>query len=566
LRVNRRIQKSCGIEPLERRLLMVRRGFHIGSAHAMPELTAFVSTKHALRTEHVRDRPYASFAFKSETPSTIEVVNEEPMRHGEVDALFAEPPQNASSEPIGEIDPSDEINDPQLPETVVPESQVPESQVPESQVPESQVPESQEPESQEPEIAEPEAQQPEIAEPKAQDNTDKLVTELESVTETLPVLPIETESPLPIPEPKIATEGEVDAPYRIMLLGDSITSGIPAHLAESRNIEPTTSYRPYLWRTIANERPDLSINFVGASRYNTASSATSWQDLPEESRYHASFPGYGASTFLIEEDEDPETPSSKVSGWADASTDVALILLGVNDLISRHSIDTGPKSLKSSLQQIVQTLRKNNPSVEILLGTIPEMSETLFFVESVSAANTMIEQLVEPAENWLGSTAESPIHIVDHFNGVSEQSIYDAETHSTDGIHPNTTGDKLLAGNWWSKLADVLPPEPGRVSIRTAQLSIKEGETTEFIITRDGDFERELTVSLRTGGNADPSDFVVSLKEVVFEPGAREVRVELTATVDDNTLTEFDEFVSLWPAEGADYIVGSGSSVLIRQV
>ena len=70
--------------------------------------------------------------------------------------------------------------------------------------------------------------------------------------------------------------------------------------------------------------------------------------------------------------------------------------------------------------------------------------------------NEMIVGIPEPTETWPGSTAQSTIHIVDHYNGIEGVTQYDASIHTTDGLHPNLLGDEILAANWWGTLEGVL--------------------------------------------------------------------------------------------------------------
>ena len=244
----------------------------------------------------------------------------------------------------------------------------------------------------------------------------------------------------------------IDPEVAITIIGDSITAGITAEDAAPLGIPPRASYRPVLWQHIEDRFDGESVGFVGPSDYNT-------DGLAAESRPHTSYRGYGALNYLPNEtmarSTDPHgivsvIPHYSANGWATFAPDVAIILLGANDLISNRRV-AGPKSIESSLQGMITALRTENDGVQILLGTMPENRHV-----EVVELNAMISDLVEPTEEWSGSTAQSKIHIVDHYHGTNGIAEFDRDVHTVDGLHPTPEGDEILAANWWSTLEPVI--------------------------------------------------------------------------------------------------------------
>lgn len=254
-----------------------------------------------------------------------------------------------------------------------------------------------------------------------------------------------------VAEPEVIEPEFTPPNIGITIIGDSVSAGMTLLDASGDEALSRQSYRPLIWEYIASTFPDEGIGFVGPSDYNS-------EGLPPEAQRHAAYRGYGALNYHVNEharSTDPHGPVStapqiSARGWATFDSDIALVLIGVNDLNSNRFI-SGPDSIEQSIQEIIIALRAENSDVEILLGTMPESRG-----RDVMPLNEMIVGIPEPTETWPGSTAASTIHIVDHYSGTEGVAQYDASIHTTDGLHPNGLGDEILAANWWATLEGVL--------------------------------------------------------------------------------------------------------------
>ena len=245
--------------------------------------------------------------------------------------------------------------------------------------------------------------------------------------------------------------------FSITTIGDSISSGLSPADADRLGVEPRAGYRAPLWNMAQDQfAASADIDFVGASTYNPT-------ELPEDGMQHSTYRGFTTYSFFpfdsnpnIGSDPEgiPNENTLNADGWATFDVDAALVLLGINDVFEGRLIE----SIEDGLRDIINELRNDNAGINILLGTLTPVDETRANFDMVPAVNEMIFGMTEPDEldGWVGSTANSPIHIVDHYNGQGDQPAFDLETHSVDGAHPNDAGDQLLANNWWSVLEPII--------------------------------------------------------------------------------------------------------------
>lgn len=263
---------------------------------------------------------------------------------------------------------------------------------------------------------------------------------------------------LPVDDVSIADEYPA---VIVTAIGDSITAGISVENAEFKGKTPRPSYRAPLWDLIQSDVAVPRVEFAGTTQYNSI-------DIAAGGKAHSSYRGFATYSFLpfdghdrvgSEPHADPDPAVVNADGWATFDADVAMILLGVNDVIQGRTVEytlNYKNSVEGSLKEMIGALRVDNPDVQVLLGTIPAVNASLPFASEVLVLNDMIRDAVNPDVDWVGSTFDSPIHIVDHFNGVKDLPLYEVALHSADGVHPNEEGDVLLAANWWSVLRPIL--------------------------------------------------------------------------------------------------------------
>lgn len=117
--------------------------------------------------------------------------------------------------------------------------------------------------------------------------------------------------------------------------------------------------------------------------------------------------------------------------------DVFLLELGANDgLRGIH-----PNETKNNLQTIIDIVREKNPDTKIILAGMqmpPNLGE-----EYTEAFKNIFPELAK------SNGIELVPFLLENVAGI-------AELNQSDGIHPTTEGQKILAENVWSVLKDVL--------------------------------------------------------------------------------------------------------------
>jgi lysophospholipase L1-like esterase len=197
------------------------------------------------------------------------------------------------------------------------------------------------------------------------------------------------------------------AALRIMPLGDSITEGRVG----------SATYRYWLEKDL--ERAHQSVDFVG-SQHGVHGGRPRFDDFDQDHEGH-----WGWTTGQVLE---------RIDEWAAAAhPDVVLLHLGTNDLVARPAI------IPTNLAAIIQSLRKANPHVTVLVARlIPAVGVP---APSLERVNDSIEHMA--AER---SSAESSVVVVRQDDG------FDARTDTYDGIHPNESGERKMAKRWLDAL------------------------------------------------------------------------------------------------------------------
>lgn len=202
-------------------------------------------------------------------------------------------------------------------------------------------------------------------------------------------------------------------PVRVMPLGDSIT--------ESSAGLPT--YRFYLWqRALAG---GYRIDFVWSQRGTVNGSPLS----PDFDQDHEGHSGWRADQIR-----------DHIDRWAAAaSPHIVLLHLGHNDLCQERSA----AGTVDDIASIVDTLRTVNPTVAILVAQV--IGSRLPCHAQIPAFNAQLARMVAAK-----TTPVSPLRLVDQYTG------FDPVTMTTDGVHPNATGESRMADRWYAQLAPLL--------------------------------------------------------------------------------------------------------------
>jgi len=200
------------------------------------------------------------------------------------------------------------------------------------------------------------------------------------------------------------------ATVKIMPLGDSITES-----SKDQN-----SYRFYLWHSLIDK--GYHPNFVG-SQEGVGHGLPANPDFDMDHEGHS---GWRADEIL-----------NHIQGWATStSPDVVLLHIGTNDICQEQSVG----STVADIGGIIDVLRTVNPRIRVLLAQLIDSSEC-----PPAALNAKLPGLVADKNR-----AESPIGIVDHYSG------FDPATMTSDGTHPNASGDSHMADRWFEKLVPML--------------------------------------------------------------------------------------------------------------
>lgn len=188
---------------------------------------------------------------------------------------------------------------------------------------------------------------------------------------------------------------------RVMPLGDSITDGynVPG------------GYRINLWAAL-EERGDR-IEFVGNQENGPP-------ELPD--RNHQ-----GHSGWRIDE------LHRRVGDWLEtAEPDVILLLIGTNDIVQGHSLDTAPARLNA----LIDELFRHRPQAQIFVGSIPPIDEVNLNAR-VEAYNQAIAQNIQARQSQ-----GDRLTFVDLYSGLTPEDL-------ADGIHPNRQGHDKIAQMWY---------------------------------------------------------------------------------------------------------------------
>lgn len=237
------------------------------------------------------------------------------------------------------------------------------------------------------------------------------------------------------PRTTIAAQNE-DGPLRILPLGDSITSSDEDHL----------SYRYNLWIKLTDSGIDF--DFVGSLDSNVRGNPA-WPDHDGRAfdRDHEGHWGWGVDQIL---GGVPHKPNDKLSEWLKGYTpDIVLLHMGTNDA-DRHQTTS---STVYELKQVIRLLQADNPNVTVLLAKLIPMSDVKVNAR-IDELNSRIDDIAAEM-----TTAASPVIVVDQNSG------FDADADTYDGVHPNESGEEKMASRWFEALQGVMKQSsaaPGR--------------------------------------------------------------------------------------------------------
>lgn len=198
-------------------------------------------------------------------------------------------------------------------------------------------------------------------------------------------------------------------PYKIMLLGDSITQGDKRH----------RSYRYFLWKKLIDA--GVNADFVGSMKDNF-NGTPEWPDYRGKKfdQDHEGHWGWRTDEVLAE-----------IDSWLQGNLpDIALVHLGSNDMFYKNTIDSTVEELK----ELVARLRIAQPDIVIFLAQVLPADRQK---SELNHLNEQIRLLETELQN-----DRSPLIVVDQDGGFS----VDKDTY--DGIHPDASGEEKMANKW----------------------------------------------------------------------------------------------------------------------
>jgi lysophospholipase L1-like esterase len=223
-------------------------------------------------------------------------------------------------------------------------------------------------------------------------------------------------------------------PVRIMPVGDSITEGFDGN----------ATYRYFLWHQLV--AAGRSVDFVG-SRTGVSTGTPLFADFDQDSDGHA---GFRADQIL---DGKLDRPThGRLSQWVAAyRPDIVIVHIGTNDIRQCESV----ASTVAELERIVATVRAARPSAAVLLARIIPAAPDATRTCAAQVAQRIVDLNAQVATLALRlSTAASPVVAVDQHTG------FDVAADTTDGVHPNESGEVKVANRWSAALAPLLGPRP----------------------------------------------------------------------------------------------------------
>ncbi|MBD2102616.1 GDSL-type esterase/lipase family protein [Leptolyngbya sp. FACHB-261] len=191
-------------------------------------------------------------------------------------------------------------------------------------------------------------------------------------------------------------------PLKIMPLGDSNTRGKDADIA---------GYRDDLWNLLLGD--GFSLDFVGSQSRGPVNT-----DPDHE--------GHGGWTI--------GEITGSVNGWLNTyQPNVALLMIGTNDVLQDLNLGNAPNRLSNLIDQITNRL----PGVQLLVSSIPPIARSAQDQQQVQAFNATIPGIVQTKVDQ-----NKKVTFVDIFPSLSSSDFLE------DAIHFNENGYNKIANTW----------------------------------------------------------------------------------------------------------------------
>ncbi len=281
----------------------------------------------------------------------------------------------------------------------------------------------------------------------------------------------------------------------LLCLGDSITTCMDE--PESLPLGGGNTYRYFLWKQFIDA--GWTADFIG-----------SLTDLPGcispdylGNVFDNDHEGHGGWTTGHILNGNPQDPGAgQLSNWlATYTPDVVLLHLGTNDIDDQLGV---PGAI-TNLGLIIDQLQADNPNVDIYIAQIIPMDNPGVGLEiDVQNLNSQIPGLAASK-----TTANSTVTAVDQNTG------FDFNADTFDGLHPNQSGAIKMANKWAAALGvggggscggDNDPPTPNPATFATAPNAVSDTQI-DMVATTASDPSGPVEYNFgETSGNAGGTD------------------------------------------------------------
>jgi lysophospholipase L1-like esterase len=144
------------------------------------------------------------------------------------------------------------------------------------------------------------------------------------------------------------------------------------------------------------------------------------------------------------------------SRLATVRPDVILVMLGTNDVNNNLDLANAPGRLKTLIDTIYAQPGVGDPTV-FLASIAPNRTSGATDIARTAAFNAALPGVVQQLR-----AADKDVHFVDQFTDL--EANY-ATAMTSDNLHPNAYGNRLIARNWFDAIDAVAVPEPAAMAL-----------------------------------------------------------------------------------------------------
>jgi acyl-CoA thioesterase I len=216
----------------------------------------------------------------------------------------------------------------------------------------------------------------------------------------------------------------------ILCLGNSITNGTSTF----------NSYRRDLWQML--HKDNYNFDFIGSWSKHHAGGEMPDPDFDLDHEGHS---GWTAADIFLAPTWD--NTRGNINLWLKEYTpDIVLVELGTNDVFQCRKT---PDVLKN-FSDLIQLLRKKNKKVKIFFAQIPPLGPQ-WAQKKLCGNDTTYDRSIKDLNKAIAvfvnsnSTISSPLFVVDQYSGITASDQYD-------DIHPNLSGEKIMAQRWFDAI------------------------------------------------------------------------------------------------------------------